>query len=204
MYTGLCCANDLINVRVVQPYLPSAARLIVANAVHRLLDRDLPGYITRFLLSWYKNQSMSVKWGETLSAPFSVSNGVCQGGVLSPILFTMYIDDLLVDLSNLGVGCFWGSLFAGALCYADDLVLLAPSPSALRMMLRCCEDFALKRGLRFNASKTQLIRFSSSPSSSCAARFHLCGCELPSLSLSLILGTFCSTTLVMYLMLTLS
>ena len=85
----------------------------------RLVDRGLPSLLTRFLLSWYKNQS--------LSAPFSVSNGVRQGGVLSRILFTMYIDDLLVDLSNLGVGCFWNSLFAGALCYAYDLVLLAPS-----------------------------------------------------------------------------
>ena len=145
----------------------------------RLVDRDLPGHLIRFLLSWYKNQSMSVKWGESLSAPFTVSNGVRQGGVLSPILFTMYIDDLLTDLSNLGVGCFWGSSFAGALCYADDLVLLAPSPSALRIMLHCCEVFALNRGLRFNATKTQLIRFSSSPSSSCAAHIHLCGHELP-------------------------
>ena len=70
-------------------------------------------------------------------------------------------------------------MFAGALCYADDLVLLAPSPSALRTMLQCCESFALERGLRFNASKTQLIRFSFSFSSACAARFHLCGYELP-------------------------
>ena len=145
----------------------------------RLLDRDLPSHLIRFLLSWYKNQSMSVKWGESFSAPFSVSNGVRQGGVLSPILFTLYIDDLLVDLSKLGVGCFWDSMFAGALCYADDLVLLAPSPSALRIMLRCCENFSLLRGLRFNSSKTQLIRFSSSSSSSCTAHLHLCGHELP-------------------------
>ena len=121
---------------------------------------------------------MSIKWGESLSAPFTVTNGVRQG-VLSPVLFTMYIDDLLVDLSNLGVGCFWGSLFAGALCYADDIILLAPSPSALRIMLKCCETFASDRGLRFNALKTQLIRFSPSPSSSCTARIHFCGCELP-------------------------
>ena len=78
----------------------------------RLLERELPGYLIRFLLSWYKNQAMSVKWGKSFSAPFTVSNGVRQGGVLSPILFTMYMDDLLVDLSNLGVGCFWDSLFA--------------------------------------------------------------------------------------------
>ena len=36
------------------------------------------------------------------------------------------------------------SLFAGSVCYADDLVLLAPSPSALMIMLHCCEDFATR------------------------------------------------------------
>ena len=95
--------------------------------------------------------------------------------MLSPILFTIYIDDLLDNLRNLGVG-FWDSMFAGALGYADDVVFLAPSPAALRLMLRCCEDFASKRGLRFNPSKMQLIRFSWS--SSCKASFTFCGQQL--------------------------
>ena len=60
-----------------------------------------------------------------------------------------------------------------------DIILLAPSPSALRIMLNCCEVFATTRGLRFNALKTQLIRFSSSPSSLCTARIHFCGHALP-------------------------
>ena len=62
------------------------------------------------------------------------------------------IDNLLDDLSSLGVGCFCDCLFTGALYYADDLVILAPSPAALRIMLHCCEDFALSHGLPFNAS----------------------------------------------------
>ena len=81
---------------------------------------------------------MHVRWESTFSDSFSVANGVRQGGVLPPILFTLYID-LLMDLKDQGVGCFWdmSSYFVGALCYADDLVLLAPSPSALRIMIRC-------------------------------------------------------------------
>ena len=75
------------------------------------------------------------------------------------------------DLCELGVGCHWDSLFAGAVCYGDDLVLLAPSPSALRIMLNCCENFAIIHGLKFNPYKMQLIRFSSYPSSSCSACF---------------------------------
>ena len=49
------------------------------------------------------------------------------GGVLSPVLFCLYIDGLLVALSKDGVGCFVGDNFVGVLAYADDIVLLAPS-----------------------------------------------------------------------------
>ena len=52
--------------------------------------------------------------------------------MLSPVLFSVY---LLEELGNSGVGCHWGCLFAGAICYADDIVLLGPCPSALRIML---------------------------------------------------------------------
>lgn len=64
----------------------------------------------------------------------------------------MYINDLLVELSELGVGCVWEGLFASALCYAYDLVLLAPSPAALRILLHHCETFAGTHLLIFNAS----------------------------------------------------
>ena len=112
-----------------------------------------------FLLSWYCSQQMRVRWGDSLSESFNVSNGVRQGSVLSPLLFAVYLDELLVELSVSGVGCYWGSLFAGAFVYADDIVLLAPCASALRIMLSICNDFAISHGLRFNANKTQLICF---------------------------------------------
>ena len=67
---------------------------------------------------------------------FSVSNGVCQGIVLSPLLFAvLYIDELLSDLSSCGVGCYCGDMLAGCVCYADDIVLLAPCQSAICTLL---------------------------------------------------------------------
>ena len=51
---------------------------------------------------------------------------------MSPVLFSIYLDGLLEDLSASGVACYWQWIFARAFCYADDLVLLAPGASALR------------------------------------------------------------------------
>ena len=57
-----------------------------------------------------------------------MSNGVRQVGVLSPVLLTIFIHKLLLELRQLGVGCYWNSYFAGAHAYADDLAVLALGP----------------------------------------------------------------------------
>ena len=72
----------------------------------------------------------------------------------------VYIDELLLRLSRLGVGCHLGRHSVGALVYADDVALLAPSPFALRILLRECEAFGSEFDLTFNADKTRLICFS--------------------------------------------
>ena len=54
---------------------------------------------------------------------------------------SLYIDELLMELDESGDGCHWDGLFVSALAYADNLTLLALSPSVLRMLLhtlQCC------------------------------------------------------------------
>ena len=126
----------------------------------KLEKRGLPPAILTFLLRWYSMQRMSVQWSyNCLSSSFTVSNGVRQGGVLSPFLFAVYLDSLLKELSLSGVGCCWRWMFAGVFCFADDIVLLAPCASALRKMLSLCSAYATSHGLIFNTEKTQLICF---------------------------------------------
>jgi len=57
-----------------------------------------------------------------------------QVGVISPILFCIYIDDLLVSLSQLGVGCYIAGNFVGAIYYADDIVLISPTPLGMKKL----------------------------------------------------------------------
>ena len=83
---------------------------------------------------------MKVCWDKSLSSPLHMSNGVRQGGILSPVLFSVYLDGLLQKLADSGVCCHWGHSFAGAVCYADDIVLLAPCPSALKILLNICSS----------------------------------------------------------------
>ena len=69
---------------------------------------------------------------------YNMTNGVKQGAVLSPILFTMYIDGLFYELKRAGVGCHINGEYAGAFGYADDIVLLSPSLCALKHSITLC------------------------------------------------------------------
>ena len=61
-------------------------------------------------------------------------------------------------LKSSGVGCYMGNFFVGALAYADDIVLHAPSANAMRRMLLCCDSYASDYNIIFNASKSKCIQ----------------------------------------------
>jgi len=100
-----------------------------------LIRRNLPLLLVRIMLNFYISNFVRVSWCGYFSEYFLATNGVKQGGVLSPVLFCVYLDELLHALSEAKVGCYIGDTFVGALAYADDLVLTAPSANALRRLL---------------------------------------------------------------------
>ena len=64
---------------------------------------------------------MYIKWGKISSAYFNVSNGVRRGGVLSPKLFGIYVDDLSQDLAMCKSGCYIDDQCIIYVMYADNV-----------------------------------------------------------------------------------
>ena len=63
---------------------------------------------------------------------FGVTNGVRHGGVLSFLLFTVYIDMVLEKLKIKGISCHLGQHYVGAHIYADHIIPLCPSMVGLK------------------------------------------------------------------------
>ena len=120
----------------------------------KLSDRKIPISVVRLFYRWCKTQPFCILWANDYSRDFCVHKSVRQGGVLSPYLFSLYMDELGFLLSQSGVGCRIGSTSCNNLWYADDLCLLAPSVTALQRLIDICCDYVTKHNIAFNSRKT--------------------------------------------------
>ncbi len=127
--------------------------------LQKLISTCLPPVITRSLMNMYVNSQIRVIWKNAVSEPFGATNGVKQGSVLSPILFTLCLDDLIAELEDKSDGCRIGMKYFGIVGFADDLKLLFPRLLGLQRMLNICKAFSTSTGLTFNAKKTLCIEF---------------------------------------------
>ena len=75
------------------------------------------------------------------------------GGILSPVLCTIYIDMLFTILKDCDLGCYIGTNFICAVGYADDIAPIAPSAMSLKKMLNICDIFGAANDVPFNVSK---------------------------------------------------
>ena len=120
----------------------------------KLLDRGTPLYLVELLEYWYTTQQLFIKWGNTESQCFNMSNGIRQGSILSPYLFNVYVDDLNIKLNETKVGCYVSNRPVNNFSYADDLALIAPSATALNQLLKTCELFARENYIIFSTTKS--------------------------------------------------
>ena len=87
----------------------------------------------------YTNQNCDVKWDGAHYIMCKIFNSVKQGSVISPLLFTLYIDSLCLLFKQLGIGCHVWLTYTGTCGYADDIALVAPSLYCLEKIISVCE-----------------------------------------------------------------
>ena len=64
------------------------------------------------------------------SEPFTIRQGVQQGGTLFPFLYCIFVDELTIS----GFGATIHTVYCAAPMYADDLSLVTDSPESLQAM----------------------------------------------------------------------
>ena len=123
----------------------------------------MPAIVVRVIIFVYEEQYAWMKWGNSRSSLFPIVNGTRQRSILSQALFALYVDELLVELRRLGIGCKVADIFMGAVGFCDDILLMAPTRDGMQVMLDTCQRFAEKFNLRFSTdpnpekSKTKCI-----------------------------------------------
>jgi len=124
----------------------------------KLMERKLPKIFIEILINWYGKLNSFIRWNDKISSSFCITSGVRQGGILSPILFAVCVDDLLKKLENSKMGCFVRSLCCNSFMYADDLILLSITVQDLQTLVNVSAGEISNIGLNVNCNKTFCIR----------------------------------------------
>ena len=123
----------------------------------KLLDRKLPPAEVKLLHAMLSTSSGMVKFGSGLSEQFQLNAGVRQGSLLGGLLWSIYLDTLLVEMERAGLGCHFQGKWCGVFAYADDICLISPTVSGLRSMVALTENFASSHQVKINPEKSKLL-----------------------------------------------
>ena len=103
-------------------------KLITNQLFQKLMHRNMPGVLVKLFHSWYScSCSVVVRWDLNFSHAFELLQcGVRQRGVtgvLSSVLFAVYIESIVDKLEDCGLGCWFGDVFVGCMLEADDIIM---------------------------------------------------------------------------------
>ena len=97
----------------------------------------IPDPLTCLLRNLYAGQEATVKTGHGTTEWFQIGKGVCQGCILSPCLFNLYVEYIMrnggLDVAQAGIKIAGRNI--NHLRYADDTSLMAESEEELKSLL---------------------------------------------------------------------
>ena len=125
----------------------------------KLEKLGLNGNISRVLKSLYIDYQCCVRLNGFSTDYFSVKCGLKQGCILSPLLFNLYVNDLITSLKVTGKGIPINDHKVCCLAYADDIVIMAENEPDLQLMLNVLHDWCKTWNMKINPEKTKIVHF---------------------------------------------
>ena len=118
---------------------------------YKLMKIDVRGKILNAVQSLYKEMSCSVRVNGFETDWFGVNQGVKQGCVISPTLFSIYVNDLAIEINNLNCGVpLQDDLQISILFYADDIAILSETEKGMQIMLDKLNEWCKKWHISIN------------------------------------------------------
>ena len=154
----------------------------------KLMDVSIPNALLLVLENWFSKCLTCVRFGSAMSVFVYLECGVRQGGVLSPHLFAIYIDDVINKVAKSNSSCFKRFTCISIFVYADDIILLSPSVSFLQELISLVEEGLTLLDMRINAKKSNCIRFGPRYDVTCSTLKLLDGSTIPWANKCLYLG----------------
>ncbi len=146
-----------------------------SKLLSKLYSFGLSGNLLSWIKCYFTDRTQRVVVDGHLSSSKAVSSGILQGSCLGPLLFVMFINDLISDLN---------SKFENVKCqgFADDLRLYSEDPFSLQLALNYVSDWSSSWQLKLSTAKCEYLqlRLSSMPPS--LASFSIDGTTLPQVS----------------------
>ena len=136
-----------------------------AGLLVKLHQRGISGQIWHLINHWYSSSFTSVLWEGNCSPYVPILQGVRQGAILSPLLYSIFVDELLDVLLEMNIGAHINEVFIGSPMYADDLALIAGSPESLQVMLNTVFSYSCKWRYKINPHKSAILVFGESTQS---------------------------------------
>ena len=125
---------------------------------------NVHGKLFNTLSTIYETSTAKIRLNGLYTESFGVTSGVKQGDIISPTLFSMYLNDLATGIKDLDCGVEIDEFKLAILLYADDIVLIAPNEESLQSMLTYVSDWCKKWRMAVNIDKTNVVHFRSQDS----------------------------------------